>query len=232
MESLRRAREVSLGAGERGLGCLVRGWFAWRSSDEALLRLVVGGVVFGVALKDWLSAGRCLTGRSRPLDCVPCGMESSQAAAAVDHSDKRAFVARANSSAARAANSLLRLWPADLVERPERCTPLIDIVLVLALALFLLIMIRRRCTPLISLVVVLVLLRLAVLPDRDLDALRCEDPAERRGLDDAGELLGGVDLEGLGVGPGEDGALAAVEAGAAGGVADVDEVHLESGGGG
>jgi hypothetical protein len=51
--------------------------------------------------------------------------------------------------------------------------------------------------------------------------------AERRALDHTGELFGGVDLEGLRVGPGEDWALSTVQAGAGGWIADIDEVHLK-----
>lgn len=76
--------------------------------------------------------------------------------------------------------------------------------------------------------VILVLVGLTLFADRDFDALCCERTAERRALDHTWELLGRVDLEGFGVGPGENWALSTVQAGAGGWVADVDEVHLES----
>jgi hypothetical protein len=80
----------------------------------------------------------------------------------------------------------------------------------------------------VSILVVLILVSFALFADRDLDSLAGESSAERRAFDHAGEFLGRVDLEGLGVGPGEDWALSAVQAGAGGGVADIDEIHFES----
>jgi hypothetical protein len=79
-----------------------------------------------------------------------------------------------------------------------------------------------------SILLDLLLLWSAFLADGDFDALRRESFAERRALDDTGELFGGEDLEGVGVGPGEHGAFLAVEACVGGGVAEVDEVHFES----
>lgn len=82
------------------------------------------------------------------------------------------------------------------------------------------------------LIVVLVLPRVgvlaALLSDGQLDALEGEALAQLGRLDHAGELLGRVDLDGLGEARGQDGDLAARDAGAVRVVADVEEGEVQA----
>lgn len=81
-------------------------------------------------------------------------------------------------------------------------------------------------------IIILVFRRLSlrpVLTYRYLDALAGKALAERRALDDAGELLRGEDLEFVAENPGQNWRFALGRAGHANAGADVDEVHLESG---
>ena len=82
-----------------------------------------------------------------------------------------------------------------------------------------------------SLIIVFILIRIrnlgSILPNRDLDTLTGKRLAERRALDNAGELFRAVNLERIAEGASKDWSLASGETVAAVVGANVDEVHLE-----
>ncbi len=87
---------------------------------------------------------------------------------------------------------------------------------------------RRGMPDYSSVVLIGVPVALGVLPDGDLDSLRCEALAQWRALYDTREFLRRVDLELVGVNEGEHGCSGLVQSTTKSGIANVDEVHAES----